>query len=159
MECGKVQSNGCDIVDLHHGNDGNVFVHPADYDAFMLTQREATEALRTHKTMMSTAQEMKQRVDNLLMDISKWAKQYGVVRAVWGPRPEEGLFAFVAPDEDDEGTFQDLLAEFELEMSSKYQFQLAFMMFRISEAEGVDAFIAPEAARVIYSAPTPSSSG
>jgi len=141
-------------LDLTHDGDEPIFVKPADYDAFMLSQREAVEALRDRQKMISWLDEMKARIDNLFMDIAAWGKTNRVNEIIWGPRRDEGFFAIVAADEDPDGRLQDHVAELELELDGKYPFRLNFVLFRSEEAAGVASFISPDSQRSIYRAAT-----
>lgn len=148
-----------EVTDLRHDADGRVFVQPADYDAFMLTQRDAVGALRDHHKWIAAAEEAKQRVTDLFMDIAAWGKDHEAALILWEPRRDEGFFAVVARDEDPGGRFHDKLALFELDLYAKYKFRLSFVMFRASEAEGVESFIVPSKGRAIYRASASGSSG
>lgn len=146
----------CDeIMDLHHAGEGKFFVQPKDYDAFVMTQREAVEALRDHKKTISWLEEIKGQIDSLFMDLAKWGKESGAAKIIWGPRRDEGFFAVVAPDEDEDGALQDRLADLEFDLNKKYRFRLSFIMFRASEADGVESFVQPDSARIIFRAATP----
>lgn len=156
MRMVKDVSTGGEMIDLSASGDGRVIVKPDFYDAFTMTQREAVEALHDHKKAMSTMESLKASIDSLLMDIAAWGKKNGATKILWGPRRDEGFFAVLAADEDENCVFQDALAMLELELRKKYKFRLTFLLFRASEAEGVESFINKSVARTIYGASTPS---
>lgn len=136
---------------LSHDGSGNILVQPADYDAFLMSQRDAVDVLRNHHALIEMAEKAKEQVANLFMDIAHWGRDAGVARIVWGPRKSEGFFAVVASDEDPEGTVQESLSKLDYTLYHRYKFRLSFVLFRASEGEGVTGFIDPKDQRAIYS--------
>jgi hypothetical protein len=149
------------VADLHHSGDGNVLVQPSDYDTFLLSQRECVQALSNHHKMIEAAEQAKEQVSNLFMDIAAWGRQNGVAAIIWSPRSDEGFFAVIASNEDDDSTVQNSLSGLDYDLSKKYNFRLSFLLFRASEAEGLASFIRDKSGKYIYSAVVsrPSGSG
>lgn len=145
----KDQSTSCPL-DLSHDGAAPVFVHPQDYDAFMMSQPDAVEALRDKHRMMSVVEEVREKIDNLLMDVASWSKEHGAQEALLAPRMDDALIVIVAPDDDESGEFQKAVGELDLAMFDKYSFRLSFMMFRDSEAYGLSSFVDQKVARRIY---------
>lgn len=146
---------------LCHDGEEIVRLEAEDYQTFFASQRECVEAVRDRRNGLAAAEAVRSQIANLFMDIVSWGKKNGVAAIIWGPRPEEGFFAVIASDEDEDGRVQESLSRLDYQLYHKYKFKLSFVLFRKSEAEGVDSFIAPKAGRPLFRAglPGPSRQG
>ena len=144
-------SQGQDLVDLHHDGKGGVWVYPQDYDAFIMSQRDAVEALSQHKQTMSRALELREQIQELFVDIADWGrKRPPVARIVWAPRTDDVLVVVIIADED--ARLHEDMASLDLDLSDKYPFRINFLLLRASEETGLDSFIKPGDTRSIYNA-------
>jgi hypothetical protein len=128
-------------------------VHAGDYDAFVMSQRDAVEALKERHQMMSVFEGLKKQIDDFFMDLAQWGKgQDRIASIYWAPRTVDVLIAVVAADDDESGDLHELMSEFQLAVGDKYPFRLRFILFRNTEASGIDAFVDQGAARMISGA-------
>ena len=143
------------VVDLRHDGEEHVLVHPpSDYDAFIMSQREAVEALRRHNETMSQAMQLRKQIDEMFIDIAGWARKRtsAVAKVAWAPRTDDVLIVVVASDEDPEGTLHNEMADLDLDLSDRYPFRVNFLLLRSSEAPGLQSFIPTDETRAIYDA-------
>lgn len=153
-------STDTDKVELFADRDTIVMVYPADYDVFIMSQREAVEALRDKHRAITQAEEIRKSIDELFVDIAGWcAERPDVVQALWTPRTDDVLIAILASGEDEGGELSEAVSALDLQLFDKYFFRLNLMLFRDSEADGLDRFVKPDEARQIYLASRDEESG
>lgn len=131
-------------VDLHHEGEGTVRIYPKpDYDNFILSQREAVTMLNEQQQQIETAHKIKEMISDLFLDLFVWGKgQERVVRIDWTRRQDDALITVIASDEDEDCTLHDAMAQLDLAVFNKFKrFRINFMLFRASEADGIDAFV------------------
>ena len=139
-----------DRIDLHGSGDGQVHVFPQqDYDAFVMSQREAVESLKMVHQAMSSFARIKEQIDELFMDIVSWgrANKGRVQKIIWSPRTDDVLVTVIGKDEDAEGDLHDALAMFQLQVFDSRPFRLSFLLIRPSEVESLDSFVNLKTAR------------
>ena len=149
-----------EITDLSYDGDGTLRILPELYDEFLMSQREAVQVLAERRQSITRAEEIKAKINELFIDVAKWGgeNREHVNSIVWTPRADDALFAVVASGEDEKGTLHDSMAALDFDLHEKYPFRLNFLLFRASEADGLNSFIGEQTGNRIFSAKNRSTS-
>lgn len=136
---------------LRHDSTSRVVIVPADYDLFVLSQREVVQALGERQNRIAQARQTTEDIDETFRTIREWSISRPEVReCFWSPRADDVFIGVVALDEDEGGRLHESMCELDLKLHGRFGFRLHFMLFRASETEDVNSFIDTSSKRVIY---------
>jgi hypothetical protein len=64
---------------------------------------------------------------------------------------DDVMVVVVAQDEDTDGSLHDEMSRYDIENFRRNRLRLSWLLLRDSEADGLNAFIDPSAARLVFS--------
>lgn len=139
-------------VALSHTSDDPVVFTPADFDRFVMTQREAVSVANDHLSAKAQLHQIGEELSLMIFRLHDWCKHHPVAFCVMAPRLEDVMVVVVASDEDANGSLHDAMSALDLEMFSRNRLRVNWLLLRASEAAGLDAFVNRSLARTIYRA-------
>lgn len=147
------KTKGADTLNIAWDSDGSVFISDKDYDTMLRTQRQIVDLCRAHDRWLTHSREVGEQFTNAIGEIRAWCEAHQDVAAcVLAPRMDDLIVILMARSEDDGGLLHDQMSEFDLEMFSRNDLRLYWMLLRRSEWEGLSAFADTNTIRVIYRA-------
>lgn len=128
-------------IQIHSGDQSQVVLNAGNnLDRFVMTQDEVIRACQTQQEIDTARNDVREQLTDVIGWIVKWCHANKVKHCLLFPRSRDIFVAMVAPDEDDEGRLHDLMCELDLRVMKETRLAFYWMMFRASEAGGVDAF-------------------
>ncbi len=139
-------------IRIAHDGDAPVVFSPADFDRFVLTQRESLQAATDMIARKRIEGEIGDRIAAWVFRLHEWCKAHSVGGCAVAPRMDDLMVVIIARDEDPDGRLHDAMSAFDLEAFQKNNLRLSWLLLRASEATGLHAFVNPKMAKWIYSA-------
>lgn len=155
----KAKSQTTDPIYITGDSDDEVVFSPADYDSFVLTQRQVLDACRDHQNMVTKCLEVAEAMKQMVAELRGWCAQQNVARCVLAPRMDDILVTIIARDDDEGGKLHDQMSILDLYLFKKNGFRLFWLLLRASEASGLSAFVDARTARTVFSAEPERASG
>lgn len=139
-------------LQIAHDGDAPVVFSPADFDRFVLTQRDTLQAAQDHLARERLRHSIGERFGSWLYELHRWCEDHGVLECYAAPRLDDLMVVLVAATEDTDGALHDAMSQFDLDSFNRNSLRISWLLLRASEAAGRSAFLEPSLTRVIYRA-------
>ncbi len=136
--------------ELSHFQNGKLLCTTADFEQFVISEEDAVKACYRAHTAEQNLKAVQDNFELTVRRIEAWCRSHPRVMACGiSLRSDDILVAVCATDEDRAGDLHDDMAALDLDLFDRTNFALSFMLFRLSEVAGLDAFVQPKT-RIIY---------